>query len=217
MNSRAATTPAPEAVVIVFARAPVPGRVKTRLAAAIGPQAAARLYARLVARAVATARAARIGGVELHCAPHARHPLFARLAARHSVALRAQGRGDLGRRMHGALAGALRRASAALLIGSDCPALRSADLRRALRLLRSGVDAVFAPARDGGYALVGVRRVAAPLFEGIAWGGADVLATTRERLRELGWSWRELREVWDVDRPEDYARLRRSRLLARAP
>jgi rSAM/selenodomain-associated transferase 1 len=212
---RAATPARPEAILIVFARAPVPGRVKTRLAATIGSLAAAQLHAQLLERAVATAVAARAGVVELHCAPDARHPRFRSLAERYGIALRAQPRGDLGERMHRALARALRSAEAAVLIGSDCPALRAADLRRAVRLLREGSDAVFAPAADGGYVLVGLRRSAPRLFSGIAWGGARVMAATRDRLRRLGWSWRELRALWDVDRPADHARLRRSRLLAR--
>lgn len=217
MSLRAATPRRPEAVLIVFARAPVPGEAKTRLAAAIGAAAAARLHARLVERAVATAVAARAGTVELHCAPDVRHPLFARLATRYRMVLRAQGQGDLGARMHRALARALRKADAAVLIGCDCPVLRADDLRRAVRELRAGTDAVFAPAADGGYALVGLRRSAPRLFSEIEWGSVRVMSATRRRLRELGWSCHELREVWDVDRPEDYARLRRARLLARLP
>jgi rSAM/selenodomain-associated transferase 1 len=214
---RDATTPGAEALIIVFARAPVAGRVKTRLARALGARPVARLHERLVERAVATAVGARAGVVELHCAPDARHPFLRRLAARYGVRARGQPRGNLGARMHGALDAALRTAPVALLIGSDCPALRSADLRAAVRALRDGEDAVFSPARDGGYALVGLRRSAARLFGDIPWGGSGVMRATRERLRQLGWSWRELRSVWDVDRPPDYARLRRTRLLRRAP
>jgi glycosyltransferase A (GT-A) superfamily protein (DUF2064 family) len=119
--------------------------------------------------------------------------------------------------MHRALATALGRARTAILVGTDCPALRPSDLRRAARLLKRGADAVFAPAEDGGYPLVGLRRRAPRLFEGIEWGGAEVMEATRGRLRALGWSWRELRTLWDVDRMEDYERLRRSRLLGRVP
>jgi len=215
MNSRAATTRSPEPVIIVFARAPVPGRVKTRLAAAIGDAAAARLAAQMIERAVATALAAGTGPVELHCSPDTRHRLFRRLAARHGLRLRAQRGADIGVRMHHALSVALRRAPAAILIGSDCPALRASDLRRAARLLRAGAEAVLAPAEDGGYPLIGLNRCSPKLFAGIEWGGAGVIEATRVQLRELGWSWHELRELWDVDRPEDHARLRRSRLLGR--
>jgi hypothetical protein len=105
--------------------------------------------------------------------------------------------------------GALRARRAAVLIGSDCPALRPSDLRRAARLLAGGADAVLAPAEDGGYALIGLRRVRDELFSGVRWGTEDVMRQTRERLARLGWRWRELRTVWDVDRPEDYRRLRR--------
>jgi uncharacterized protein len=95
-----------------------------------------------------------------------------------------------------------------VLIGSDCPALRAADLRAAFAALRTGADAVIAPAEDGGYPLIGLRRVSPDLFEGIEWGGEQVLAATRLRLSRLGWKWIELRELWDVDRPADVARLR---------
>jgi glycosyltransferase A (GT-A) superfamily protein (DUF2064 family) len=111
---------------------------------------------------------------------------------------------------------ALRRHPGAVLIGSDCPALRPSDLRAALRALRAGADAVLSPAEDGGYPLIGLRRVSRRLFDGVSWGSARVLEQTRRRLARLGWRWTELRTLWDVDRPEDVARLRRSGLLSRA-
>jgi hypothetical protein len=201
----------------VFAKAPQPGRVKTRLVPRLGRSGAARLHARLVERAVRTALAARLGPVELHCAPRMRHPFFAALARRYGLRLRAQGPGDLGERMHRAFTRVLRDADSALLVGSDCPELRAADLRAAARALRRGADAVLAPAEDGGYALVGLRCARKALFEGIAWGGPLVLAQTRARLRRLRCACTELRTVWDVDRPEDVARLARSGLLRKAP
>ena len=194
----------------------MPGRVKTRLAPHLGAEGAAQLHAKLVERAVATAAAAgNVAGnvaVELHAAPHARSRFFQGLARRYGVRLRVQTKRGLGERMRDALARALRGAEAAVLIGADCPVLRPADLRRAVRLLQSGADAVFAPTEDGGYALIGLRRISARLFSGIEWGSATVMAETRKRLRSLGWRWRELRTVWDVDRPEDYLRLSRLRL-----
>lgn len=196
-------------MLIVFARAPRPGRVKSRLVSMLGAAGAARLHAQLLARAVATARAARCGVVELHCAPHSGHPLFRTLARRHGIRLRNQVGGDLGARMHGALEVALERADAAVLIGSDCPALRPADIRAAFAALRAGVDVVLAPAEDGGYPLIGLKRASSALFEGMPWGGPRVLSETRARLARLGWTWTELRTLWDVDRPDDVARLRR--------
>jgi rSAM/selenodomain-associated transferase 1 len=196
-----------QTTVIVFARAPVPGRAKTRLAARLGDWRAARLQARLTERALRTALAARCGPVELHGAPGVRHGFFRRCRREFGVGLAPQRGADLGERMHRALAAALRRNRAAILIGTDCPALASRDLRRAARLLRGGCDAVLAPAEDGGYVLIGARRVSPALFEGIAWGGPLVFADTARRLAGLEYRWRALRMLWDVDRPEDLERL----------
>jgi len=212
MSSRGATPAGPDRVLIVFARAPEPGRVKTRLAPLLGERGAARLYARMLEQTLRTASAAGVGRVELYCAGGIRSPYFRDIQERFSVRLRSQGRGDLGERMYRAL----RRHPGAVLIGSDCPALRSTDLRAAVRELHAGVHAVLSPAEDGGYALIGLRRAARSVFDGVAWGGPEVLGQTRARLRRLGWRWRELRTVWDVDRPEDVARLRRSGLLTGA-
>ncbi|MDH4172353.1 MAG: glycosyltransferase [Betaproteobacteria bacterium] len=179
--------------VLVFARAARPGRAKTRLIPLLGALGAARLHARLVERALVTARAARLGEVMLWSS-------------------RRQRGADLGARMRHAVAHALRRAPRVILMGADAPALRPAQLRRAARWLAGGADAVFAPAEDGGYALVALRRVSPRLFQDIEWGGPRVMAQTRARLAALGWRWRELPEVWDVDRPEDVTRLRGLRL-----
>jgi len=199
-----------EATLIVFARAPEPGRVKTRLAPLLGERGAALLHARLVEQSLRTANAAGFVRVLVYCAPSAKRDFFRRLQERYGVRLHSQGRGDLGERMYRAL----RRHPGAVLIGSDVPALRPADLRAAARALAEGADAVVAPAQDGGYALIGLRRAARGVFAGVDWGGSRVLAQTRARLRALGWRWTELRTVWDVDRPGDVARLKRSPRLA---
>ena len=203
-----------DATVIVFARAPLPGRVKTRLIPRLGAWGAARLQARLTERALQTALASRCGPVELHCTPRTGHAFFQKLG----VALEKQSGRDLGERMYRALAAALRRRRYAILIGSDAPELRASDLRRALALLRSGCDVVLAPAEDGGYALIGCRVAPCPVFEHIAWGGNDVYVRTVQRLSQLRLRWRALRTVWDVDRPEDVERLalRRQFLTRRA-
>jgi len=196
-----------DAAVIVFARAPLPGRAKTRLVPKLGAWGAARLQARLTERAVQTAIAARCGPVELHGTPRAAHPFFRQLQNNFGIAVQGQSGGDLGERMHHALRAALRSHRYALLIGVDAPELRASDLRRALRLLRSGCDVVIAPAEDGGYALIGCRRARRPVFERVGWGGNEVYGQTVERLVRLRLRWRALRMVWDVDRPTDVERL----------
>ena len=217
MSLRGATRTGAEPVLIVFARAPEPGQVKTRLAPLLGAGGAARLHARMVVKTLETALASGAGKVELHCAPSTKNIFFREMRDRFGVRLRSQAMGRLGERMHHAFKRALRRHPYALLIGGDCPALRPSDLRSALRALRAGADAVLSPAEDGGYALIGLRRPSRRLFEGVAWGSDRVLEQTRRRLGRLGWRHRELRRLWDVDRPEDVLRLRRSRLLSPRP
>jgi uncharacterized protein len=193
-------------VVIVFARAPTPGQVKTRLVPRLGDWGAARLQARLTRLALRTALAARCGPVELHGTPRARNGFFMSIQAQLPIRLRQQRGTDLGERMRRALQDALRRHRGAILIGSDCPALDARDLRRAARLLCGGYDAVLAPAEDGGYVLIALKRVPPGLFDGVGWGGPRVYADTAKKLS--GRRWRALRTLWDVDRPADLERLK---------
>jgi glycosyltransferase A (GT-A) superfamily protein (DUF2064 family) len=184
-----------DVAVLVFSRTPLPGRVKTRLIPRLGEWGAARLHARLTASALRTARKAACGPVQLHDSATQRGA-------------------DLGERMYRALSAALRRHRGAIIIGADCPALRPADLQRAARLLAGGCDVVLAPAEDGGYVLIGARRVSPRLFSGIDWGSSRVYDTTVERLSSLAYRWRALRCLWDVDRPEDLDRLRSLRFFS---
>jgi rSAM/selenodomain-associated transferase 1 len=195
--------------VIVFAKAPTPGQVKTRLIPALGEAGAAALQCRLILRTLRTAAAARLGTNELWCAPGQDDPFLAACASEYGFRLGAQGEGDLGMRMARALESSLAQGTPGVLIGCDCPALSVAYLREAAAALSRGADAVFGPAEDGGYVLVGsTRSPVAELFEGVPWGTAAVMQATRARLARGGWCWHELEPMWDVDRPEDLARLR---------
>ena len=198
--------------VAVFAKAPVPGLVKTRLAGLLGADGAAALHAGLVRHALATAVASGVGDVELWCAPDERHEFFARCAADFSARLRVQQGADLGSRMAAAFEDAFARERRLVLIGSDCPALAPADLAAAATALH-GNDAAIAPAEDGGYVLIAMARSVPEIFTGIAWGTAAVMRQTRARLAAAKISWVEMPTSWDVDRPEDYARLQREGVL----
>jgi rSAM/selenodomain-associated transferase 1 len=198
---RASTPISADCLVIVFARAPLAGKVKTRIAQRIGDAAAANLHRRLVRIALATARSARCGTVELHVTR--RHAFFRTLG----VPVRLQRGADLGERMFRAL----RHHRRVVLIGADCPALRAADISLATRLLAGGAHVVLAPAEDGGYALVAARRVTPAVFRGVAWGSARALAQTLENVVGAGLAYRLLGTVWDVDRPEDLERFRSRR------
>jgi uncharacterized protein len=193
--------------VLVFARAPVAGAVKTRLIPRLGAEGAAELHKLLVHRALSAARDASFGRPLLYCAPDASHPFFQRCAEDYRAELRVQTGDDLGERMVCALSEGLEIASCALLIGSDCPALSAASLQAAAAALAGDSDLVFVPAADGGYVLIGARKIDEALFKGVDWGTASVMQQTRARITDLGWTWRELPVLWDVDRPEDLDRL----------
>jgi hypothetical protein len=133
------------------------------------------------------------------------HPALTRWAARSGATLHRQHGADLGARMRAALRSALDRGRPALLIGSDCPGLDAARLAAAAAALRDH-DAVFVPAEDGGYVLVGLAREI-DVFAGIAWSSAEVMAATRARLADAEASWLELPALWDVDLPAEVERL----------
>ncbi|MGE5522121.1 MAG: TIGR04282 family arsenosugar biosynthesis glycosyltransferase [Rhodospirillaceae bacterium] len=196
-----------EVKFLVFAKAPVPGEVKTRLVPLLGEESAAELHRRLVLHTLNTVREVS-DAVTLYCAPDARHAFFAACAKRYGVELADQCHGDLGVRMLQACIEQLDAGTALVVVGTDCPALSADRLGGAVVALAQGAHVSLAPAEDGGYALIGLKRCAAELFTGIPWGTDTVMSETRSRLQRLGWNWTELEPVWDVDRPADYDRLR---------
>ena len=195
-----------DCALIVFAKAPVPGYAKTRLAPALGPEGAAHLAHRLLDHAVDTAVAAQVGAVELSVSPETGHPAFDRLAGRHALTLSTQGVGDLGARMHRALERALQLHPRALLIGTDAPSIGIDYLRAAAAALQTH-DAVLGPAADGGYTLIGLTRSSPALFDDMPWSTAAVLAETRRRLTAAGLRHVELATLVDIDEPDDLAHL----------
>lgn len=203
--------------VLVFAKAAIPGRVKTRLIPALGAETAAALHETLLDHTLETALAASPNAeaaptaksapnaIQLWCEPSRRHPFFQRYSQLFD--LRSQVPGNLGDRMARAFESAQHSVARAIAIGCDCPALTPSHLREAAAILETGYDAVIIPAEDGGYILLGLARFSPVVFERIAWGAETVLAQTRDRLASLGWRWHETAPLWDVDRPEDYARM----------
>jgi len=189
--------------VVVMAKAPIAGLAKTRLAPALGAAGAAALARRLLVHAVEQAVDAGLGPVEICAAPDTTHEAFAALQQRLGVSLQPQGDGDLGARMHRVF---VRHDSPLLLMGSDIPALDAHRLREAAARLATH-DAVFVPAHDGGYALVGLRTPCAAVFEGMVWSVPTVMAATRERLRAAGLRHAELPAVHDIDETADLVHL----------
>lgn len=198
----------PAARILIFSKAPLPGRAKSRLIPALGEQGAADFSAQLTRHALGVAVRSRLCPVQLYCAPDCEHVLFQQLHESHGITLKQQQGADLGKRMAHAFAENLIANRAVVLIGSDCPAITTDYLEQALQRLTMTDTCVLGPAEDGGYVLVGQSVLHTPMFENINWGSTEVLQQTRQRLRDAGWAWSELATLWDVDQPEDITRAR---------
>ena len=190
--------------LILFARYPVPGRVKTRLIPALGAEGAAALHRRLVLRTLRTAsKACRV----LPAESEVRFDGGTEQAMSHwlgdSARFLPQGAGDLGERMAGAFEESFRSGSTAtVIIGSDCPDLSPDAIAAAFARLKES-PVVLGPAQDGGYYLIGLSRPMPELFRGIPWGTERVLAESLAVLQRLGCKPALLDPLQDIDRPED--------------
>jgi hypothetical protein len=206
-----------ERALVIFAKAPEPGRVKTRLTEELSSEEAASLYERFLMDLVGVAR--RMSAADdtlacmLSCAGEVDHPFFELLteggtAGRGGVSRIGQGDGDLGDRL-AAVTSACFEAGAGrvVVIGSDSPTLGPDQLEAGFEAL-DRADISLGPSFDGGYYLVGMRRPAPEIFEGIDWSTRDVLEQTLARCHDRSLLC-ELLEFWyDVDTFEDLERLK---------
>ncbi len=161
--------------LIIFVKAPVAGRVKTRLARTIGAGRAAALFRCLTAQTICHAGNGNWRTV-LAIDPPAALTQFRNLWPTRFSRL-VQSDGDLGRRMKAAMGGAPK--GPVIIIGADAPGVRARHIRKAFDALGSH-DAVFGPATDGGYFLIGLarRRAAPDLFRAVRWSSGHALADT---------------------------------------
>jgi rSAM/selenodomain-associated transferase 1 len=191
-------------VVIVFARAPQLGRVKTRLARGIGPVGALRFYRLTMFATVRRLARDRRWETRIAATPDGAARASRRWPAR--LRMQRQGRGDLGQRMLAALAAI--RGRPAMVVGCDIPDLDARAVGACLRAL-AGARVVLGPSGDGGYWLIGVRgvRLARRRLEGVRWSTAHARRDTVIRLAPLAVV--EGPELDDVDEVGDLLRLRR--------
>lgn len=189
--------------LIVFAREPVPGRVKTRLAVSIGDQAAAERYETMLCDVLAATR--RLAGVETIVYWSCEADALPRLAERYRCCSRLQVTGELGQRMQAAFAEMFAAGcESCCIIGSDAPDLPPAYIEQAFHLLMNErSDVVFGPSRDGGYYLLGLRQVHPELFAGIIWSTPDVLEQSLGAARKAGLTTALLPEWQDIDTVDD--------------
>lgn len=201
--------PYPDARLIIFAKAPLPGYCKTRLIPALGEQGAADLQQVLIQDCLGSLCTTPLCPTELWCSPDTQQPFFQAMATRFGLALHAQQGSDLGGRMHHAMA---QQASPyTLIVGTDCPVLDRDYVEAAIRHLIEGWEAVVGPAEDGGYVLLGLQRLSQGLFSGVEWGSGLVFRQTAHRLDSEAYRWRTLPTLWDLDHAGDLERYRRLR------
>jgi uncharacterized protein len=186
----------------VFARAPEPGRVKTRLSPALPPDLACDLYRAMLRDTFEATTEAHADERYVYWAEQKSSVS----APTDGLQVRVQQGADLGARLDHAFGELLRALDDRVVImGADCPGLDAAALRSAFEALESR-DLVLGPTRDGGYYLVGLRRPAPQIFRGIAWSTEQVLDQTLERARDAKLTIAALDELEDLDTPEALVR-----------
>lgn len=188
--------------LIVFAKFPKPGFVKTRLIPALGPAGAAGLAHRMILNTVMVARTSSIPTTEFCVSPLSSDDDWRALGIPGSMELTDQGHGDLGARMSIACHRAVGRGASAILIGTDCPGLAADHLNDATAALEN-TDCVLIPARDGGYVLFGTNFHSPDLFNNIPWGTDRVAALTLDRIQRLALSVTVFDPLQDIDVPAD--------------
>lgn len=196
--------------IVIFAKAPQPGSVKTRLIPALGAEGAATLARRLLAHTLHQALSADVGEVELCMSPAPTAPAWQGVAIHSAVQQTAQGNGDLGARMARAARRVTQHAASSnasfsksvLLIGTDCPALTASLLQQAAQQLEHH-DALLLPAHDGGYVLLGLRSPCPELFVYMPWSTSVIAPETLRRMAALNLRIWQGPTLHDIDEPAD--------------
>ncbi|MCX7067917.1 MAG: TIGR04282 family arsenosugar biosynthesis glycosyltransferase [Methylococcales bacterium] len=201
----------PDTVIQVFCKAPQTGQVKTRLITeSISAEQAMQVHIELTERVLTLLHDTALCPVQLWCSPNTEFDFFQQLAAKYHLTLHQQSDCGLGGRLFDALNAGLQNFKQVLLIGCDCPSLITDDFKQAIIALKHGADVVLAPTEDGGYSLIGVKQPQTAVLSDVdmPWGTSQVLAITRERLKQQNLKGHEIRQQWDIDTPEDLARYR---------
>lgn len=194
-------------VLVVFAKRPVPGRVKTRLTPHWTPEQAAELYWAMVQDT--WERVSALQDIEPVLFVDEECDEFTKLVAGRLILL--QTTGDLGTRMYQCLLNITRDyLTPVMIIGTDSPSVPEAYLKQALSLLEGSQDAVLGPTEDGGYYLVGCRNPHPEMFQNVRWSTESTFTETRDAFAACGLQTHLAPVWWDVDTPDDLQRLARS-------
>ncbi|MCK4494078.1 MAG: TIGR04282 family arsenosugar biosynthesis glycosyltransferase [Methylococcales bacterium] len=195
-----------DAAVLIFCKAPIAGEVKTRLIPQLSPQQAANIHRKLTTCLLSLLATLDNVALQLWCSPNINHPFFKYCQQRYKLSLHQQYGKDLGARMHHAIQFALQTVSKVLLVGCDCPSLTQVDFEFGLQALQTQKDIVLAPAEDGGYVMIGMKKPRPEIFLNKTWGHSQVFNNTCQSIQRLNLNLIETRVQWDVDTFEDLQR-----------
>lgn len=190
--------------VQVFAKSPIPGKIKTRLQPALSADDCAKLSATMIRHSVRVACELEDTDVQLWCFPNTSQPFFETLAEEFPIELIAQQGSNIGERMNFALQRGLEWHRSVQLIGSDCPFYCAEYLLEGFRILETDRQLVLGPAEDGGYLLIGCNwEIPSNIFDNITWGTDSVFRETVDKMNARGITPKLLPKMSDIDRPED--------------
>ena len=186
----------------LFAKAPVPGKVKTRMQPQLSLKQSAGLAALMIRHCVDQIRRFWPGDLILTVSPDRNDPLFETLKSQYGFEIEVQIQGDLGERMLHVLDQGIQRTGAAVVMGCDVPQIPAEVLTDLYNELQSGNEVV-GPARDGGFYILGLNKLDKTLFDHIQWGGSDVLDSLLDNCRERNKPLVKVEELMDIDNMSD--------------
>lgn len=200
--------------LLIFAKAPIAGHAKSRMIPLLGAEGAAQLH-RVITLWLLNKLPHRVESdvagnkyeTELWAASNMGHPFFKECVTKFGILLKQQQGSDLGERQFRAMESALLESEYVVIVGSDVVSLTQADIQLAFDVLEQGYELVISPAEDGGYGLIGCSKIEAEIFDEIVWGGEQVYSGMVNNLNRRNYNWKQLPEVWDLDRPDDLLRL----------
>ena len=196
----------PDTCLVIFAKAPIPGKVKTRLIPALGIEGACQLYEEMAHNIIVKLAESKICQVNVYSHLDMTHQFFKDLEIRNALKIYSQQGNNLGERMFQAIKSTLINFSKVIVIGADCPEYSADYLENAIHAL-DRKDVVIGPATDGGYVLIGMKTAEPHVFARISWGGNTVLDNTVERIVESSLSYELLSPLHDIDVPADLKHL----------
>lgn len=193
--------------LVVMARSPVPGQVKTRLIPFIGSQRATQVYRSLLSHALQELKQVEVSRV-LSCTPDTHHATLRSFSSQYGWRRRYQVQGDLGNRMARIFSRCQRESDYTIIVGSDLANINKQMIYQCIDRLTAGNDLVLGATEDGGYGLIAMSRLHSGVFRKIPWSTDRVLQVTMSRARQMKLKTAIIDGLWDVDTYKDYRRWR---------